>query len=150
MFLALYSCLSVLGLSINNDLVSVNSSNDFSVCVYCEKFDLGDLIKYVKQRFVLRDNKIKHYSTIFIFYYKGCNSGVTEIFVQKNEYGNHIIQWDYSKAKSVRTTTTETSPWPCGVNFYTYDRIKSILEAQFIYRTKWYFINSLKSFCENY
>lgn len=144
MFLELYSFFSILGLSIDNDLVSVNSSNDFSVCIYCQNFDSGDLMTYVKQRFVLRDNKIKHYSTIFIFYYKGCNSGVTEIFVQKNEYGDHIIQWDYSKAKSVRTSTTANKPWPCGDNFYTYDRIKSILNAQFIYRTKLYFINSLK------
>lgn len=52
MFLALYSCLNILDVSIDNNILSIYSLTDFSVCMHCKNFDSGDIITYVKQRFM--------------------------------------------------------------------------------------------------
>ncbi len=120
MFLALYSCLSVLGLlidnniSIDNDIISVDSLNTFSVCVYRDKY--GDVTHYVKQRYIFDDGKIKHYSTISTYYYKGANAGEIEICTQRDGLWNPIIRTDYSKAK--RHTCFSTAIHPSEIEPY--------------------------------
>lgn len=119
MFLILYSCINIIcmsvddNISIDNDIISVDSLNTFTVFVYCEKD--GDRARYLKQKYIFDDGKIKHYSTISTYYYKGANAGEIEICTQRDGSWNHIIRTDYSKAKRHTCFSTAIRPSRIGV-----------------------------------